>query len=101
MNHKIPLPRGWKRRVRSSVLHILALSHYTFTAMLARAANQRNHRVRLQAEWNSSAHAGFPTRAVIFQAPSARRRHCAMKWKVTIRASSPRGWTGPSMVPIS
>ena len=29
MNHKIPLPRGWKRRVRSWVLHILALSHYT------------------------------------------------------------------------
>ncbi len=32
MNHKIPLPRGWKRRVRSSVLHILALSHYTCTS---------------------------------------------------------------------
>ena len=26
MNPKIPLPRGWRRRVRSSVLHILALS---------------------------------------------------------------------------
>ena len=24
MHRKIPLPRGWKRRVRSSVLHILA-----------------------------------------------------------------------------
>ena len=24
MHHKIPLPRGWNRRVRSSVLHILA-----------------------------------------------------------------------------
>ncbi len=29
MAPKLPLPRGWKRRVRSSVLHILALSHYT------------------------------------------------------------------------
>ncbi len=29
MHRKIPLPRGWKRRVRSWVLHILALSHYT------------------------------------------------------------------------
>ena len=28
MHHKIPLPRGWKRRVRSSVLHILALGHF-------------------------------------------------------------------------
>ena len=25
MHRKVPLPRGWKRRVRSSVLHILAL----------------------------------------------------------------------------
>ena len=28
MAPKLPLPRGWKRRGRSSVLHILALSHY-------------------------------------------------------------------------
>ena len=29
MNRKMPLPRGWKRRVRSSVLHILAFRQYT------------------------------------------------------------------------
>jgi len=29
MPPKLPLPRGWKRRVQSSVLHILALSQYT------------------------------------------------------------------------
>ena len=28
MPPKLPLPRGWKRRVRSSVLHMLVLSHY-------------------------------------------------------------------------
>ncbi len=50
MAPKLPLPRGWKRRVRSSVLHILALSHYTFTAMLARAALSKNRQVRLQAQ---------------------------------------------------
>ena len=50
MPPKLPLPRGWKRRVRSSVLHILALSHYTFTALLARAANSKNRQVRLQAQ---------------------------------------------------
>ena len=27
MAPKLPLPRGWKRRVRSSVLHILALGN--------------------------------------------------------------------------
>ena len=37
MAPKLPLPRGWKRRVRSPVPHILALSHYTFAALLARA----------------------------------------------------------------
>ena len=42
MHRKMLLPRGWKRRVRSSVLHILALSHYAFTAMVARASNDRD-----------------------------------------------------------
>ncbi len=28
MAPKLPLPRGWNRRVRSSVLHILDLGHY-------------------------------------------------------------------------
>ncbi len=47
MAPKLPLPRGWKRRVRSSVLHILALSHYTLTALLAKAALSKNRQVRL------------------------------------------------------
>ncbi len=28
MQRKMPLPRGWKRRVRSSVLHVLTLGHH-------------------------------------------------------------------------
>ena len=44
-----PLPRAWKHRVRSSVLQILALSHYTFTVLVARAAQNSNRQVRLQA----------------------------------------------------
>ncbi len=50
MEHKIPLPRGWNRRAKSAILHILALSHYTFTALLARAANSKNRQVRLRAQ---------------------------------------------------
>ncbi len=42
MPRQIPLPRGWNRRVKSSILHVLALSHYTFTALLARAMNERS-----------------------------------------------------------
>lgn len=34
MHRKIPLPRGWKRRAKSAILHILALGHYTFSALL-------------------------------------------------------------------
>jgi hypothetical protein len=40
VHRKIPLPRGWKRRVHSAVLHILAPGHHhpleqrTFTAHL-------------------------------------------------------------------
>ena len=42
MSRKIPLPRGWNRRTKAAILQILALSHYTFTALVARAANERS-----------------------------------------------------------
>jgi len=38
MPRNLPLPRGWKRRVRWSVLRILALSHYTPTGTLGSRA---------------------------------------------------------------
>ena len=41
MHRKIPLPRGWKRRTKAAIIHILAISHCTFTALPARAANDR------------------------------------------------------------
>ncbi len=50
MDYKIPLPRGWSRRAKSAILHILALSHYTFTVLLARAALSKNRQVRLRAQ---------------------------------------------------
>ena len=42
MPRKIPLPRGWRRHTKSAIVQILPLSHYAFTAMLARAATGRN-----------------------------------------------------------
>ena len=39
MHRQIPLPRAWNRRTKAAILQILALSHYTFTAMVARASN--------------------------------------------------------------
>ena len=50
MHRKIPLPRSWNRRAKSTVLQILALSHYTFTSLVARAANSRDRQARLRAE---------------------------------------------------
>ncbi len=46
----LPMPRGWRRRTKSAIVHILALSHYAITAMVARAANERDRRTRLRAE---------------------------------------------------
>ncbi len=56
MPRKLPLPRGWNRRAKSVILHILALSHYAFTAMVARAANERKSGTRLRAEIDRLGH---------------------------------------------
>ena len=50
MQRKIPLPRRWNRRVKSVVLHVLALSHYAFTSLVARASHAPKRRTRVQAE---------------------------------------------------
>ena len=47
MHPKLPLPRGWKRRVRSSVLHILTLSHGAVPASaLSKAKTMRAGRAQ-------------------------------------------------------
>ena len=50
MDRKIALPRSWNRRTKAAILQILALSHYAFTVMVARAANERSRRTRFRAE---------------------------------------------------
>ncbi len=50
MHPRIPLPRGWRRHTKAAIVQILALSHFTFTAMVARAANNRSRRARLRVE---------------------------------------------------
>ena len=42
MRTRLPLSRGWNRRVKSAILHILALRHYAFTALAARATAHLN-----------------------------------------------------------
>ena len=47
---RIPLPRGWPRRVRSAVIHAISLAHFSLTSTRSWAANSWNARVRLKAE---------------------------------------------------
>ena len=47
---QIPLPKGWQGRVKSAVLHAIALAHYTIVYARAWAADSINARVRLAAE---------------------------------------------------
>ena len=47
---KIPLPKGWKKQVRSTVLHVISLAQYAAVYTRAWAADSANSRVRLKAE---------------------------------------------------
>ncbi len=49
MRPRLPLPRGWRRHTKSAIVQILALSHFTFTAMVAREANERHRQARFRA----------------------------------------------------
>ena len=49
---RIPLPRGWPRRVRSAVIHAISLAHFSLTFTRSWAVNSWNARVRLKAEDN-------------------------------------------------
>ena len=56
MHPRIPLPRDWNSRTKSAIVQILALSHYAFTAMLARGANSQRRTTRLRAELDRLEH---------------------------------------------
>ena len=47
---KIPLPKGWKKHVRSAVLHVISLAQYSAIYTRGWAADSSNKRVRLKAE---------------------------------------------------
>ena len=47
---KIPLPKSWKKHLRTSVLHVISLAQYTTIDARGWAADSSNQRVRLRAE---------------------------------------------------
>ena len=46
----LPLPKSWPRRVRSAVVHAVAMANVVSAATRSRAENHFSARVRLQAE---------------------------------------------------
>jgi hypothetical protein len=47
---RIPLPRGWPRRVRTAVIHAISMAHFSLTSTRSCVANNWNARIRLTAE---------------------------------------------------
>jgi len=47
---KNPLPKGWPLHVKSAVLHVISLAHFSITYARGWAANSINARVRIAAE---------------------------------------------------
>jgi hypothetical protein len=47
---KIPLPKAWPCHVKSAVVHIISLAHFSITCARGWAVNSINARVRIAAE---------------------------------------------------
>ncbi len=47
---RIPLPKAWKRHVRSAMLHVISLAQYATVYTRSWAVDSMNGRVRLKAE---------------------------------------------------
>jgi transposase InsO family protein len=49
---EIPLPKGWKKQIRSAVLHVISLAQYATAYTRGWAADSTNTRVRQKVEWD-------------------------------------------------
>jgi len=47
---QVPLPKGWPNRIRSAVIHVISLAHFSLTFARSVTANSINARIRLKAE---------------------------------------------------
>jgi hypothetical protein len=47
---QVPLPKDWPSRIRSAVIHVISLSHFSLTFARSVTANSINARIRLKAE---------------------------------------------------
>ncbi len=53
---KICVPRTWKRRVKSSMLHAISLARYCMAAISGKAATSHDHQTRRQARIDQFEH---------------------------------------------
>ncbi len=98
---RIPLPRGWPRRVRSAVIHTISLAHFSLTATRSWAANNWNARIRLKAQNNrlrqEIALLGEEMRlkdARMLRMPAQRRPHYPPTERLAIlELRAARGWS--------
>jgi len=49
---QVPLPQGWPNRIRSGVIHVISLAHFSLTFARSVAANSINARIRLKTDNN-------------------------------------------------
>jgi len=43
---QVPLPKGWPHHIRSGVIHVISLAHFSLTFARSVAANSINARIR-------------------------------------------------------
>ena len=49
-DYQLPLPKGWPKRIRSSVIQTISMAHFSVTFARSVAANSITARIRLKAE---------------------------------------------------
>ena len=49
-NLRLALPKGWPNRIRSAVIHVISLAHFSVTFARSVAANSINARIRLKTD---------------------------------------------------
>lgn len=100
MEAKIPIPKGWNKRVQSAILQAISLGRHCFVSIVARMANSPNAVDRIVAENEHLKHEVESLRvelrlkdARMARLPSQRRPHYSSTERLSIlqlRAS--RGW---------
>ncbi len=100
MEAKIPIPKGWNKRVQSAILQAISLGRHGFVSIVARLANSPNAVDRIVAENEHLKHEVESLRvelrlkdARMARLPSQRRPHYSCIERLSIlQLRTSRGW---------